>query len=244
MLPKSISTADDVCSKKWQKYQHDVHKKKLKHTRSTVNNSSPRSYTHLRHNFKKAQMKEDMYAKIERENSHLLSRMCHIMGKDTVLRHKQPDPRQGPMTLHGPARQQRLAEITRDNMGILKRIQEKQPEYSRIDMTQWWRHHQTAKMKTIGKSGRRSRSAPKKRSLTASTSVHRKVTTPVHVPTVERTRSAGRTAALGMAAAVDGATGIEQPIQADTHDMYEGEKVQPTHDETELAMATAEDYDK
>ncbi len=56
-----------------------IHKDKLLGIKSSIDTTAPPPRMHLRKNLKKEQMMEENYAKIERENRILLSKMSNIM---------------------------------------------------------------------------------------------------------------------------------------------------------------------
>lgn len=80
-------------------------------------------------------MKEEEYAKIERENRILLGKMSYIM-QQNALDNKNQSTRYG-HSLNKGLRKREMQRITRENQAILHRIQRQEPTY---DHQQWEEH--------------------------------------------------------------------------------------------------------
>ena len=103
--------------------KQEVHRHKLKTITSTVDSSCPRSLLKgRRKNPKKAQMDEDRYAHIERENRKLLIQMSNIM-----LRRKEKNAMSHVSSLNLPQRQRDIKRINHHNKLLLDRIEKTQP---------------------------------------------------------------------------------------------------------------------
>lgn len=73
--------ANPITYKRDVKHRHDMHKRRLRSMKPSVDNSAPKSFgmPHMRRNPKKAQLQEERFSRIERENRILLEKMSHIM---------------------------------------------------------------------------------------------------------------------------------------------------------------------
>lgn len=102
----------------------------------TLDNRVPstKKMAHLARNFKKEQMMEERFSRIERENRILLEKMSFIMQKDTMTEEMNASSSQYAHSLNRDMRKRELAKITGQNQLILRRIQMKQPTY---DHLQW-----------------------------------------------------------------------------------------------------------
>lgn len=100
-----------------------------------IDNRPPPVFQHLVHRAKKEQLMEERYAQIENDNRILLKKMSHIMrnkGLNTINSGK------GHRTLNAVARKRELTKIMSENQAILKRIQNRRPNYNRDD---WEKHN-------------------------------------------------------------------------------------------------------
>ena len=52
----------------WKRREHNIHKRKLREVKPSVDTAQPMKYKHLKRKQKKEQMLEDRYTEIEREN--------------------------------------------------------------------------------------------------------------------------------------------------------------------------------
>eukprot|EP00055_Hartaetosiga_balthica_P009310 m.36729 g.36729 ORF g.36729 m.36729 type:complete len:589 (+) comp6695_c0_seq2:108-1874(+) len=123
--------ASRMLAKRWDSKAYDMHRKKLRSIKPTVDTRPPKTYMHLQLKLKKLQIEEERLANIERDNRLLLEKMSHIMrtrGRvDNANDYKHK-------SLNKTKRQQELLRITHENQAILKRITAKQPFY---DHTEW-----------------------------------------------------------------------------------------------------------
>jgi len=111
-----------------------IHKKKLNGIKSSIDTTAPPPRMHLRKNLKKEQMMEENYAKIERENRILLSKMSNIMQTNTL--DNQNQSAKYAHSLNKEARRRELERITMENQAILGRIQMREPTYDHLQ----WEH--------------------------------------------------------------------------------------------------------
>lgn len=91
---------------------------------------------HLRDNLKGEQLLEERYRAIDRENRILLEKMSNTMKQQS---HNTPRAKSAPQSLNKDARKAELVRITKDNFGILKRIQQAQPVVNHIALEEEYR---------------------------------------------------------------------------------------------------------
>lgn len=125
-------------------------------SKSALDNNAPQRHRHLELKLKKRQLDDEQYTKIERENRILMEKMYSIMKstKDSSSMEFRPGLRinksQGPMvdcylsqssvfpgqavrldSLNRESRRRDYMRIMEENMSILKRIQDRKPNYAR-----------------------------------------------------------------------------------------------------------------
>jgi len=128
---KAPPVGNRLCAKREQERRQEVHDRKLKEVKCTVDFSEPRSlnFDHLRLNLKREQMLEERYEEIDRHNRILLQKMAGIMRKPAQVEDR-PKSRG---TLNKPLRIKELHRITKENQGILERIQRVAPTYNHVE---------------------------------------------------------------------------------------------------------------
>jgi hypothetical protein len=77
---------------KWVKHCQELHRKKLRSMKASIDNKPPPKYVHLVQNLKKQQMDEERYSQIERDNYLLLDKMSYIMTHPQLLDEKYMGP--------------------------------------------------------------------------------------------------------------------------------------------------------
>lgn len=107
----------------------ELHKKKLRDMKSSVDNKAPRAGSHLRAKAKKSALIEDRIKTIETENRILLQKMSHIMRSKGAVDNNNTFAQHG-HSLNIDRRKRELARINKDNLKILQRIQEAKPAYN------------------------------------------------------------------------------------------------------------------
>jgi hypothetical protein len=129
-MPRANKHLDD----KWVKHCQSMHRRKLKEMRPAIDNKPPPRYIHLEQNLKKQQMDEERYSQIERENYLLLDKMSYIMTHPQLLDEKfMGAPVTFGKSLNKDFRKRELMRITEENLQILRRIQHKEPYYSKLE---------------------------------------------------------------------------------------------------------------
>eukprot|EP00416_Gambierdiscus_australes_P026233 CAMPEP_0171064258 /NCGR_PEP_ID=MMETSP0766_2-20121228/6170_1 /TAXON_ID=439317 /ORGANISM="Gambierdiscus australes, Strain CAWD 149" /LENGTH=277 /DNA_ID=CAMNT_0011520267 /DNA_START=190 /DNA_END=1023 /DNA_ORIENTATION=- len=113
----------------------------MKQIRPQVDTSEPTTVhlDHLRNNLKREQLLEERYHEIDRENKILLQKMSDIMKSSTYSERTQSVP----PSLNRDSRKTELMRITRENQGILKRIQRAQPVYNHVQWEDSYRRNAT-----------------------------------------------------------------------------------------------------
>lgn len=110
-----------------------IHKEKMKGMKCTIDNRRPKEYAHLGTNMKRVQRDKETFGRIKRENEILLTKIGNIMGQNK----KDNKKKEKVVRIGGRAeinRRKELERITRENMGLLKRIQTAQPMYNHVEM--------------------------------------------------------------------------------------------------------------
>ncbi|XP_043547181.1 uncharacterized protein CFAP97D2 isoform X2 [Chiloscyllium plagiosum] len=74
-----LPTGNKYLQEKWDRVCYHEHRRKVKDAKSTVDNHSPETYSHLNLKFKKLKLEEDRLSIIERDNQLLLQKMSTIM---------------------------------------------------------------------------------------------------------------------------------------------------------------------
>ncbi|KAI9364490.1 KIAA1430-like protein-domain-containing protein [Zopfochytrium polystomum] len=68
-------TCNKLLSKRWEDHSRELHYKRLRQAKSTIDNSQPRVYPHLEMRLKRLQIEEERLHEIDRKNSILLDRI-------------------------------------------------------------------------------------------------------------------------------------------------------------------------
>ncbi|KAI9103748.1 KIAA1430-like protein-domain-containing protein [Phlyctochytrium arcticum] len=132
LAPHAISSK--LLAKKWQDRARQMHLRKLKDAKSTIDNRPPKVYPHLEMRLKKLQVEQERLYEIERTNHILLDRIAFQLVEspaqvsDLENARKDPVP---PPSLHGPKRKRDLKRIAVQNETILQRIEDRPPTYPR-----------------------------------------------------------------------------------------------------------------
>lgn len=165
-MHRSQPIANKICFKKWDDYNHELHKQRLDEIRmkqsktnklQTKNEKLMDECNKLRNNNrKKMVIKEVANTEINRENHALLEKMSKIMRSTyrstlslfawlkpltTILIYKgastSPTPPLRLRSLNREARKQEIVKITMENQEIMKRIRSRNANYS---AKEWEKH--------------------------------------------------------------------------------------------------------
>lgn len=125
---RAIPVANKILDKREHERRKQLHEKKLREIKCSVDQERPATFGVLRNNKKRQQLKEDRIIEIERENRILLDKLTNIM-KDKNPSSTQRDFRV--RSLNKDFRKRQLMQISIENQYILKRIQEQKSSYDR-----------------------------------------------------------------------------------------------------------------
>uniref|UniRef100_A0A7S1KQX3 C2 domain-containing protein n=1 Tax=Percolomonas cosmopolitus TaxID=63605 RepID=A0A7S1KQX3_9EUKA len=136
-MHRAKPTASKLCEKRNKDRAYEIHMKKLRNMKSSLNTKGPKKMPHLKRNLKKLQMEQENFEKIKYENQLLLNKMTDIMEKKYI--DNENESSKYVHSLNRESRKRELMKITKENQAILKRIQRKQPVYNHMD---WERDRQ------------------------------------------------------------------------------------------------------
>jgi len=131
-MDRRIPVSSRICAQREDRRRHELHRERVRSAKKQVDNSEPSvmSMEHLRQNLKREQRLEERYTEIDHENKILMKKMSHIMCQDSAPESQRIG---GPQSLNRDLRKKELLRITRENHGILKRIQQAQPVYNHVE---------------------------------------------------------------------------------------------------------------
>ncbi|XP_047457301.1 uncharacterized protein cfap97d2 [Mugil cephalus] len=112
---------------KWDKASYDLHRRKVKSAKATINMAPPKTYSHLTLNLKKQKLEEEWKMKIQRENHMLSEKISHIMRTTGGVESRNYYDRK---SLANEKRQLELLRITKENQMILFRLSRCRPHYN------------------------------------------------------------------------------------------------------------------
>ncbi|KAI8908199.1 KIAA1430-like protein-domain-containing protein [Powellomyces hirtus] len=137
-FPTYHPTSSKLLSKKWEERAREIHLAKLRNVSCSVDNAPPKRWTHLEVRLKRLQVEQERLYEIERNNHILLDRIAFQMTTPSTL-HPPPVSAQShpahstPHSLHGPKRAAEQRHIARENQNIMQRIEDKAPNYRRVE---------------------------------------------------------------------------------------------------------------
>jgi len=143
---RGLPSGNKILTKKWQEKERQIHMRKLRNVKPTINLKKPKAFKHLKSRAKKEQMLEDRYTEIERENRILLEKMTSIMQKPNRTSTSFSNDRfastsgfiNSKKSLNRAQRKQELLKITLENQAILRRLQDKNSNYN---VARWENEH-------------------------------------------------------------------------------------------------------
>lgn len=124
---KAMPIGNKQCYARHVKANQDKHRRNLASMKCSIDNKPPQTFAHLQRNQKKEQMMEERYAEIERDNRLLLEKMSGIMRKNNM--DMRNDSMQYGRSLGKDIRRKELKKISKENLEILRRIQNAEPTY-------------------------------------------------------------------------------------------------------------------
>lgn len=119
--------ASKLLQKRWDEKHFSDHRRHVVIAKPEVNADPPVTFMHLHLKLKKLQLEEERLATIERDNRILLEKMSHTMRNKGQLDNLNDAV---PKSLSRGRREREMLRITRENMNLLKRINNKKPAIS------------------------------------------------------------------------------------------------------------------
>ncbi|KAJ3414817.1 putative ATP-dependent RNA helicase dhr2, partial [Chytridiales sp. JEL 0842] len=131
-------TCNKILAKRWEEHSRELHYRRLKQARPSIDTSPPKVYPHLEMRLKRMQVEEERLLDIERKNHILLDRIMFQMVNPSVASHQKFRKREKDNLdfIMGASYQRRKREMDRiqkDNLVILQRIENKEPNYNRLE---------------------------------------------------------------------------------------------------------------
>lgn len=190
-MNRAFKSGNRASRERDRRRNQELHQRRLRNIRSTLDNKPPKRHNHLRRNHKKKQMMQERFAKIERENQLLLEKMSFIMQHDTL--DNKCKAAKYTRSLNKDRRKKELKRISEENSAILSRIQSRNSTYNHLKWENDRRKNEQYlnmisefKLPKLSKSYRK-RSAQKLASLTRDTrSFHQSTSQPVRGGKFER----------------------------------------------------------
>ncbi|XP_044222430.1 sperm axonemal maintenance protein CFAP97D1 [Thunnus albacares] len=122
-----LPTVNKYLQQKWDQSSYDLHKRKVKSAKPTINTTPPKTYGHLALKLKKLKLEEEWMMKIQRENNMLMDKISHIMRTTGGVDNRNYYERK---SLGKEKRQLELLRITKENQMILLRLSQCRPHYN------------------------------------------------------------------------------------------------------------------
>ncbi|ORY46864.1 hypothetical protein BCR33DRAFT_111355 [Rhizoclosmatium globosum] len=131
-------TCNKLLEKRWEDYVRNLHHSRLKQAKPTIDDSKPRVYRHLDMRLKKQQMEEERVHEIEKNNNILFRRIMnqkisHTEISDISKIKEYKENRNHIAASHEHFRKRGMEKILKENLTILQRIEEKAPNYNRLE---------------------------------------------------------------------------------------------------------------
>lgn len=112
--------------KRYDAYRQELHVKKVKSMKATVDNKSPPTYSHLESRRKQIELEKQRLAKIAHENAKLTRALVEISTKPSKYS-TQPEPVK--KSLNREFRQREAERIQAENLAMIKRMIDKPPAF-------------------------------------------------------------------------------------------------------------------
>ncbi|KAI8614785.1 hypothetical protein BC830DRAFT_1125780 [Chytriomyces sp. MP71] len=126
-----------ILAKRWEDKSMQLHHKRLRQAKPSIDNLRPRVYPHLEMRLKGVQIEEERLHDIERKNHILLDRISFQMLNPAEVSslhiHKEEETSSLMMDARDHKRKRDKEKITRENLIILQRIEDKAPNYNRCE---------------------------------------------------------------------------------------------------------------
>ncbi|XP_019956299.2 sperm axonemal maintenance protein CFAP97D1 [Paralichthys olivaceus] len=125
--PPPFPTGNQILQQKFDKASYDLHKRKVKSAKSTINTTPPKTYSHLTLKLKKQQLEEERTLRIQQENNMLMEKISHIMRTTGGVDNRNNYDKK---SLGKEKRQLELIRITEENQMILFHLSQCRPHYN------------------------------------------------------------------------------------------------------------------
>ncbi|XP_018558189.2 uncharacterized protein cfap97d2 [Lates calcarifer] len=122
-----LPAGNKYLQQKWDKASYDLHRRKVKSAKPTINMTPPKTYGHLALKLKKQKLEEEWTMKIQRENNMLMEKISHIMRTTGGVDNRNDYERK---SLSKEKRQLELLRITKENQMILLRLSQCRSHYN------------------------------------------------------------------------------------------------------------------
>ncbi|XP_029937184.1 uncharacterized protein CFAP97D1 [Myripristis murdjan] len=122
-----LPTGSKYLQLKWDQASYDMHRRKVKSAKPTINTTPPTTYNHLALKQKKQKLEEQRMMKIQKENNMLLEKISHIMRTTGRIDNRNDYERK---SLGRERRQLEMLRITKENQMILFRLSQCRPHYN------------------------------------------------------------------------------------------------------------------
>ncbi|KAJ3162250.1 hypothetical protein HDU88_006733 [Geranomyces variabilis] len=126
-------TTNKLVGVKWDAANRRIHARRLNNTKSTIDTSAPKAYSHLEYKKKTLQLAMERQAQIDRDNDILLEKMASIMKMEQKQQEQITTPMRFAHSLHASKRARDCAQIDKDNLAILHRLETRESFYPHAD---------------------------------------------------------------------------------------------------------------
>ncbi|ORY49074.1 hypothetical protein BCR33DRAFT_18171 [Rhizoclosmatium globosum] len=125
-----------LLAKRWEEKTMQLHHRRLRQSKPNIDNRQPKVYPHLEMRLKGVQIEEERLQEIERRNHILLNRISFQMLNPSEVSSLHIHSEEETLALIIDAvdhkRKRDKEKITKENMTILQRIEDKAPNYNRL----------------------------------------------------------------------------------------------------------------
>ncbi|KAL9646325.1 hypothetical protein ABK040_014478 [Willaertia magna] len=140
-------SVNHFCTRQQRESNYKKHRDALANIKPSVDTNAPKDFPHLRQNAKKKQQQKERTDQIGKDNRILVDKMTEIMTKNYVDNKNENFKFIG--SLNSEKRKRELRKITAENQAILKRIQNRQPNYNHLQ----WQEDYCKSRKWLGDKG-------------------------------------------------------------------------------------------
>ncbi|XP_041054450.1 sperm axonemal maintenance protein CFAP97D1-like [Carcharodon carcharias] len=130
-----LPSGSKYLQEKWDRACYHDHRRKVKAAKSTIDNNSPETFSHLNLKFKKLKLEEERLSTIERDNQLLLQKMSTIMRTTGRIDNKNEYKLK---SLNNEKRQREQLRVNRENKTMRERLKMVQPQYDHLKLHEDW----------------------------------------------------------------------------------------------------------